>query len=192
MRLQSWIRRGSTRISPTALYTGQTWQAHGLGHPALSPELGALPGRVAYAASEAVFTPVRWAGGPTLTAFLLARHRIIDALLERAIEAGEVGAEQDTVLVDVRNKTEFSHGTVADARQLNAGKVLFHPEQLPAKENGPLITFCQSGLRNSVAAAALRRAGYEVIELEGSYTGWAQWAAAEPSTASGQAPREAA
>ncbi|MBD4598688.1 MBL fold metallo-hydrolase, partial [Xanthomonas citri pv. citri] len=46
--------------------------------------------------------------------------------LQSRIEAGEVGAEQDTVLVDVRNKTEFSHGTVADARQLNAGKVLFH------------------------------------------------------------------
>lgn len=91
MRLHSWIRRGSTRISPTALYTGQTWQAHGLGHPALAPELGALPGRVAYAVSERAFAPVRWAGGPTLTGFLLARHRVIDALLEDAIAAGEVG-----------------------------------------------------------------------------------------------------
>ena len=92
--------------------------------------------------------------------------------LQSRIEAGEVGAEQDTVLVDVRNKTEFSHGTVADARQLNAGKVLFHQEELPKDKT--LVTFCQSGLRNIVAAQALRRAGFDVIELEGSYAAWQQ------------------
>ena len=92
--------------------------------------------------------------------------------LRSRIEAGEVGAEQDTVLVDVRNKTEFSHGTVADARQLNAGKVLFHQEELPKDKT--LVTFCQSGLRNIVAAQALRRAGFDVIELEGSYAAWQQ------------------
>jgi O-methyltransferase involved in polyketide biosynthesis len=86
-----WLRPGSHTISPTALYTGQVWQAHGLGHPALAPALGSLPGRVGYAASELAFRPVAWSGGPTLTAFLLARHRIIDALLQRAVEAGEVG-----------------------------------------------------------------------------------------------------
>ena len=66
-----------------------------------------------------------------------------------------------------------------DADQLSAGKVLFHPGDLPAKDAGRLITFCQSGLRNSVAAAALRRAGYDVVELEGSYAGWSRWAAAQ-------------
>lgn len=86
-----WLRPGSHTISPTALYTGQVWQAHGLGHPALAPALGSLPGRVGYAASELAFRPVTWAGGPTLTGFLLARHRIIDALLERAVTSGEVG-----------------------------------------------------------------------------------------------------
>ena len=39
------------------------------------------------------------------------------------------------------------------------------------------MTYCQSGVRNAVAAAALRRAGFEVVELEGSYAGWASWAA---------------
>ena len=34
------------------------------------------------------------------------------------------------------------------------------------------MTFCQSGLRNIVAAQALRRAGFDVIELDGSYLGW--------------------
>ena len=91
MHLLRWLRPGSHTISPTAFYTGQVWQAHGLGHPALAPALGSLPGRVGYAATELAFRPVTWSGGPTLTGFLLARHRIIDTLLERAVASGEVG-----------------------------------------------------------------------------------------------------
>ena len=34
------------------------------------------------------------------------------------------------------------------------------------------MSYCQSGLRNSVAASALRRAVYDVVELDGSYAGW--------------------
>ena len=34
------------------------------------------------------------------------------------------------------------------------------------------MTYCQSGVRNSVAASALRRAGYDVVELDGSYAAW--------------------
>ena len=109
------------------------------------------------------------------TTALLRVQRQLDVQadeLRSRIEAGEVGAEQDTVLVDVRNKTEFSHGTVADARQLNAGKVLFHQDELP--QDKTLVTFCQSGLRTIVAAQALRRAGFDVVELEGSYSAWQQ------------------
>ncbi|SMY12051.1 MBL fold metallo-hydrolase [Brevibacterium jeotgali] len=82
---------------------------------------------------------------------------------------------QDAVLVDVRNRTEHAEGHVPDSVQLNAGKVLFHPDELPAKDAGPLVTYCQSGVRNAVAAAALRRAGYDVVELEGSYAAWSAW-----------------
>ena len=91
--------------------------------------------------------------------------------LARRLEAGQIGAGQDTVLVDVRNRTEHAEGTIADAQQLNAGKVLFHQDELPREKT--LVTFCQSGLRNVVAAQALRRAGFDVIELEGSYAAWA-------------------
>ena len=34
------------------------------------------------------------------------------------------------------------------------------------------MTYCQSGVRNSVAASALRRAGYDIAELDGSYAAW--------------------
>jgi hydroxyacylglutathione hydrolase len=81
----------------------------------------------------------------------------------------------DSVLLDVRNRSEHAAGTVPGATQLSAGKVLFHRDQLPDPAEGGIIAFCQSGLRASVAAAALRRAGHEVVEIEGSYAGWERW-----------------
>ena len=95
--------------------------------------------------------------------------------------------ETPTVLFDVRNRSEFAAGTIPGARQLSAGKVLFHQDELPAPGEARVVTFCQSGLRNSVAAGALRRAGHDVVELEGSYAAWNRWQAEqeEPSSLTG-------
>ena len=74
------------------------------------------------------------------------------------------------LLLDVRNASEYADGTIPGAKQLSAGRVLWHQDELP--ENGTIVSFCQSGVRNSVAASTLRNAGHHVIELEGSYLGW--------------------
>lgn len=87
--------------------------------------------------------------------------------------APEELAEADyELLLDVRNKSEYLRGTIPGAVQLSAGKVLWNQDSLP--RDGRIISFCQSGLRSSVAASALRSAGFDVVELEGSYAGWAQ------------------
>ncbi|MDN6604906.1 rhodanese-like domain-containing protein [Brevibacterium sp.] len=74
------------------------------------------------------------------------------------------------LLLDVRNASEYAAGTIPGAKQLSAGRVLWHQDELP--ESGTIVTFCQSGVRNSVAASTLRSAGHHVVELEGSYLGW--------------------
>ena len=51
----------------------------------------------------------------------------------------------------------------------------FDPESDEAQIVVLVIAFCPSGLRASVAANALRRAGHEVIEVDGSYAGWSRW-----------------
>ncbi len=78
--------RGSEAISPTAHYTGYVWARHGLSHPALLTR----EGRVLYEAMRPLLTISGVLGGPTLESYLLARHRAIDTLLERAIEDGRV------------------------------------------------------------------------------------------------------
>lgn len=74
------------------------------------------------------------------------------------------------VLLDVRNRTEYAAGHLPGARQLSGGRVMWHLDELP--ETGTIVTYCQSGVRNSVTASALRRAGFDVVELEGSYAAW--------------------
>jgi O-methyltransferase involved in polyketide biosynthesis len=80
------VSAAPTAVSPTAHYTGYVWARNGLSHP----ELASTEGRLLYESLRAPMIASRLLGGPTLEAYLLARHRAIDALLERAIEEGGV------------------------------------------------------------------------------------------------------
>jgi O-methyltransferase involved in polyketide biosynthesis len=75
---------GSGAISPTAHYTGETWVRNGLSHP----RLATWQGRLLHGSLALPNAASRILGGPSLEGLLLARHRIIDALLEDLIEGG--------------------------------------------------------------------------------------------------------
>jgi len=75
---------GSSAISPTAHYTGETWVRNGLSHP----QLGTWQGRMLHYGSALPFAVSRTLGGPTLEGPLLARHRIIDSILDDRIRGG--------------------------------------------------------------------------------------------------------
>ena len=77
------------------------------------------------------------------------------------------------MVLDVRNKTEHTAGHIPGSHQLSGGRLMWHLDEIPT--NGTIVTYCQSGVRNSVAASALRRAGYDVVELDGSYSAWTMW-----------------
>ncbi len=82
MDIPTRLRRGRDAISPTAHYTGHVWVRNELSHP----ELGTWEGRVMFDALAPAMAGSRALGGPTLEGLLLARHRVIDALLAEAIE----------------------------------------------------------------------------------------------------------
>src|SRR5215207_4633149 len=86
MAIHPSLRRGPDAISPTAHYTGQVWVRHGLSHP----ELATWEGRMLFDALRPAMSVSRALGGPTLEGLLLARHRVIDDLLRREIEAGRI------------------------------------------------------------------------------------------------------
>ncbi|MEG3614378.1 MBL fold metallo-hydrolase [Isoptericola haloaureus] len=94
------------------------------------------------------------------------------------ISPAELESFDATLVLDVRNKTEHADGHIPGSTQLSGGRVLWHLDQLP--DDGTIVTYCQSGVRNAVAASALRRAGYDVVELDGSYAGWTAWTQSRP------------
>ena len=74
----------SAAISPTAHYTGETWVRSGLSHP----ELATWQGRFFHRTLALPTAASKVVGGPTLEGLLLARHRIIDSILDEWIDRG--------------------------------------------------------------------------------------------------------
>jgi O-methyltransferase involved in polyketide biosynthesis len=69
-------------VTPTAHYTGYVWARNGLS----PPELRTLEGRVLFESLRPVNTVNSLLGRGSLEQYLLARHRAIDLLVERAVE----------------------------------------------------------------------------------------------------------
>ena len=74
------------------------------------------------------------------------------------------------LLLDVRGRAEFAEGHLPGAAQLSAGRALWHLDELP--RTGTIVAHCRSGARVGVVASALRREGFDVVELAGNYLGW--------------------
>ena len=102
-----------------------------------------------------------------------------DVAPSRTVSASELDAMPDPTVVDVRGTGEYEDGHVPGAEHVSAGRVLWQRDELP--HDKPVVTYCQSGARNIVAAQALRRAGVDVIELEGSYAGWLEQNSRQPA-----------
>lgn len=78
----------SSRISPTAHYTSYIWYRNGLSNPALAT----FWGRSLFWALEPFNALTRLTrGGLSLDRMLVRRHRVIDHLIDRAIESAAIG-----------------------------------------------------------------------------------------------------
>lgn len=118
-------------------------------------------------------------GIDTVTGFIPALDGLPLAPVPTVTPA-ELGGFPHAQLLDVRGRAEYAEGHIPGAVQLSAGRALWHLDELP--EDGTIVAHCRSGARVSVVASALRREGFDVVELEGSYLGWqaAQQPAAAP------------
>ncbi|SKB70908.1 hydroxyacylglutathione hydrolase [Arthrobacter sp. 31Cvi3.1E] len=91
--------------------------------------------------------------------------------LPRLVQPEHVHELTEAFLLDVRSKNEHEAGNIPGSEQLHGGRVLWNLDRLPHETT--IVTYCQSGVRSSVVASSLRDAGFDVVELEGSYAGWA-------------------
>lgn len=98
----------------------------------------------------------------------------------KLLPPAELAKFDAAMVLDVRNRTEHAAGHIPGSHQLSGGRIMWHLDQLPRE--GTIVTYCQSGIRNSVAASALRRAGYTIVELDGSYAAWEMYRSSTTTT----------
>lgn len=83
---------------------------------------------------------------------------------------GRMKESDGLAVLDVRQPSEWDHG------HLSGAKYMFLPE-IPKRlkeldRSKPVATFCGSGYRASIAASLLKRAGFDVSNVPGSFGGW--------------------
>ena len=77
------------------------------------------------------------------------------------------------VVLDVRDKSEFSAGHLPNARNIPTADIATRQGELPA--NKALLVVCANGQRAGRAATELRRGGRDkIFSLEGGLTAWRQ------------------
>ncbi|MEF3323101.1 MBL fold metallo-hydrolase [Gulosibacter sp. GYB002] len=94
----------------------------------------------------------------------------LDTFTPEIVPVTKVDGFERVELLDVRAKSEYAAGHLPGAAQLHAGRLLWNQNQLP--QDGKVLLYCQSGMRATVAANALRSRGYDVAQVDGSYNAW--------------------
>ena len=86
-----------------------------------------------------------------------------------------IDANEELVLVDVRDPDEYRDGAIEPATNISRGFLEFRIGTAAADPKTPIVLYCQSGLRSMLAAKALHDLGYEnVTNLQGGFQKWAQ------------------
>ncbi len=84
-------------------------------------------------------------------------------------EAAEL-IEADATLIDVRRDYEFEAGHLEGARNIEMNALTAHAEEIP--RDRPVVFYCRSGNRSSMAADAFQQAGYDAHNLRGGIAAW--------------------
>ena len=98
----------------------------------------------------------------------MAGDNEVDVTPEWARERHEAGEIQ---LIDVREAYEWEAGRVAGARHIELQDVAAQAETI--ERDKPVVFYCRTGARSTMAAIAFQRAGYEAYSMDGGLTAWA-------------------
>jgi rhodanese-related sulfurtransferase len=74
-------------------------------------------------------------------------------------------------VVDVREPYEREAGHIADTRHIELNKL--STEAATLQRDRPVVFYCRVGARSTMAAQALRAAGFEAYSMQGGLMRWA-------------------
>lgn len=88
--------------------------------------------------------------------------------------AEQLSSATPPTLIDLRNPDErVSNGYIQNSINIPLPKLFTSLDQLPAAKDAPIIVYCGSGLRGSIALTGLHLLGYSnVINIGGGYAAW--------------------
>lgn len=90
--------------------------------------------------------------------------------------------EQGAVVIDVRERAERTLGHIPGSRAIPLGYLAHRLDEVP--RHRPVVVYCQSGMRSSIAASLLASAGYaHVVDLVGGFDAWQRHERAAPVAA---------
>lgn len=98
-------------------------------------------------------------------------------------EAAEM-LHDGALLIDVRERSEFSAGHAPKARHVPLGQLLDRGTRVP--QGRTLVLVCRSGARSRRAAQLLAHEGFDVVNLAGGMNAWARAGLALVRTGGGQ------
>lgn len=102
-----------------------------------------------------------------------ARSRIREITLDQA--RARLAAEPQTILIDVREDTEWAAGHAAEARHLGKGVLERDIEKLFPDQDAEIIMYCGGGFRSALTCDVAQRMGYRnVSSLAGGYKAMVQ------------------
>lgn len=82
-------------------------------------------------------------------------------------------ADNPPVLIDVRGLEEWNAGYIEGARNIWINEFMSRQDEWPADKDTPVVIYCASGYRGSIATVFMRLAGYtNVRSLSGGTNAW--------------------
>jgi rhodanese-related sulfurtransferase len=81
-----------------------------------------------------------------------------------------VGEDPQLQVVDVREPYEREAGHIADTRHIELNRL--SAEAATLDRDRPVVFYCRVGARSTMAAQALRAAGYEAYSMQGGLLRW--------------------
>ncbi|KJV06131.1 rhodanese-like domain-containing protein [Methylocucumis oryzae] len=115
-------------------------------------------------------------------AFVVVTYLLIQDLFETALKKYNTISpllavakmnEMKTVVVDVRDQTEFASGHIQEAIHLPLDKFDNELKKIEAYKKDPVLVICQNGTRAISAGKLLTKAGFEqVFVISGGMESW--------------------
>ncbi len=99
---------------------------------------------------------------PSSTEISIAPERLAEWLAQDA----------DLQVVDVREPYEREAGHIAGTRHIELTKL--SEQAVSLDQARPVVFYCRVGARSTMAAQALRAAGYEAYSMDGGLVRWAR------------------